>query len=104
MERVSRSFSANNVNMLSIVSRPLARPRSHCFHIVCEGHVVDDPVQRAVRDLLASAAHVKLLGAYPQWTGEEVSTPYAGAPLGSVDPGTQDTVLRPPMRAATAHA
>ena len=104
LERVSRSFSANGVNMLSIVSRPLARPRSHCFHIVCEGHIVEGPIQGAVRDLLASADQVKLLGAYPQWPGEEVSVPYSGAPLGSVegsaDEAAASSVLSPPMRAA----
>jgi prephenate dehydratase len=106
LERVSRSFSTNNVNMLSIVSRPLGRPRSHCFHIVCEGHVVDDSIQKALRDLLSSAASIKLLGAYPQWSGDEVSVPYAGAPLGSVDGSTNgagaDSVLAPPIRSTFA--
>ena len=86
LAELSSRFARHNVNMTSILSRPLqARIGNYAFHIICEGHVSDRDVQAALDDLLEFGASVKLLGSYPRWKGIEVTTPSALLPLGSVD-------------------
>ena len=86
LAELSSRFARHNVNMTSILSRPLqARIGNYAFHIICEGHVSDRDVQAALDDLLEFGASVKLLGSYPRWKGIEVTTPSSLLPLGSVD-------------------
>ncbi|NNN19594.1 MAG: ACT domain-containing protein [Acidimicrobiaceae bacterium] len=85
LAEVAARFAKNNVNMTSILSRPLqAKIGNYAFHITCEGHISDSGVQGAISDLLDFGASVKLLGSYPRWKGIEVTTPASLLPLGSV--------------------
>lgn len=89
LAEVAASFARNDVNMTSILSRPLqAKIGSHVFHITCSGHISDKPVTRVISDLLEIGASVKLLGSYPRWKGAEVTTPSALLPSGSIDSDT----------------
>jgi prephenate dehydratase len=96
------AFGENDVNMVSLLSRPLrASVGSHCFQITCEGHVTDPPVQATIRRLWDKGARVKVLGSFPAWTGDQVMTPFDTLPTSSVGP--QDTeadhagLLSPPQ-------
>lgn len=86
LAEVAARFAKHNVNMTSILSRPLqARIGNYAFHITCEGHISDPGVQGAIDELLDFGASVKLLGSYPRWKGIEVTTPSSLLPLGSID-------------------
>ncbi|MCU1463249.1 MAG: Prephenate dehydratase [Acidimicrobiales bacterium] len=59
-------FSARNLNLTKLASRPTKRGLGHyCFIIDFEGHVDDEVVADCLRDLHASLADVKFLGSYP---------------------------------------
>lgn len=86
LAEVATRFASHNVNMTSILSRPLqAKIGNYAFHITCEGHISDEGVQGTIEELLSFGASVKLLGSYPRWKGVEVTTPSSLLPLGSVD-------------------
>lgn len=86
LAEVSARFAAHEVNMTSILSRPLqAKIGNYAFHITCTGHVSDQAVRATIEDLIKFGASVKLLGSYPRWKGVEVTTPSASLPMGSVD-------------------
>jgi prephenate dehydratase len=96
------SFGENDVNMVSLVSRPLrASVGTHCFQITCEGHITDPPLRAAVRQLWAKGARVKFLGSYPAWVGDQVMTPFDALPSSSIGPddgpADQDRLLAPPV-------
>ena len=96
------AFGENDVNMVSLLSRPLrASVGSHCFQITCEGHVSDPAVQATVRRLWDKGARVKVLGSYPAWTGDQVMTPFDTLPTASVGPDDgaddQGRLLSPPV-------
>lgn len=96
------AFSENDVNMVSLVSRPLrASVGTHCFQITCEGHLLDAPVQSTVRRLWSKGARVKFLGSYPAWESELVLTPFDALPTASVGPDDTDAdraaLLAPPV-------
>ncbi len=86
LAEVAARFAKHNVNMTSILSRPLqAKIGNYAFHITCEGHISDGGVQNAIDELIEFGASVKLLGSYPRWKGVEVTTPSSLLPLGSID-------------------
>jgi len=59
-------FSARNINLTKLESRPTKRRLGHyCFIIDLEGHIEDEVVADCLRDLHASLADVKFLGSYP---------------------------------------
>ena len=59
-------FSARNLNLTKLASRPTKRGLGHyCFIIDFEGHIDDEVVADCLRDLHASLADVKFLGSYP---------------------------------------
>lgn len=59
-------FSARNINLTKLESRPTKRRLGHyCFIIDLEGHVDDEVVADCLRDLHAQLADVKFLGSYP---------------------------------------
>ena len=96
------AFGANDVNMVSLVSRPLrASVGTHCFQITCEGHISEPPLQATVRQLWAKGARVKFLGSYPAWSGDQVMTPFDALPSASVGPDDGDDdqgrLLGPPI-------
>jgi prephenate dehydratase len=95
------AFVENDVNMVSLLSRPLrAQLGTHCFQITLEGHISDPAVQAAVRRLWDKGARVKVLGSFPAWTGDQVVTPFDSMPAASVglDDGAdaQTRLLAPP--------
>ncbi len=86
LAEIAARFAKHNVNLTSILSRPLqAKIGTYAFHITCEGHITDRRVKDAIDELLDFGASVKLLGSYPRWRGVEVTTPSSLLPLGSVD-------------------
>ncbi|MGH9135886.1 MAG: prephenate dehydratase [Acidimicrobiales bacterium] len=96
------AFGENDVNMVSLVSRPLrASVGTHCFQITCEGHVSDPALQATIRQLWGKGARVKLLGSYPAWAGDQVMTPFDVLPAASVGPDDADDdqarLLAPPV-------
>jgi prephenate dehydratase len=96
------AFGENDVNMVSLLSRPLrASVGTHCFQITCEGHVSDPPVQATIRRLWDKGARVKVLGSFPAWTGDQVMTPFDALPTSSVGPddavADQARLLGPPI-------
>jgi len=95
------AFVENDVNMVSLLSRPLrAQLGTHCFQITCEGHISDPAVQAAVRRLWDKGARVKVLGSFPAWMGDQVVTPFDSMPAASVGPDddlpAQARLLAPP--------
>jgi prephenate dehydratase len=96
LQAVAGVFSAHDVNMTAILSRPLqAKLGFHTFHITCDGHLLDDPMSSVVRSLLHDGHAVKHLGSFPRWGGVEVTTPFATLPLGSVDRSEQGELAQP---------
>lgn len=60
-------FADNNVNMTRIESRPSRRGMwDYVFFVDVEGHIEDEAVAAAVRQLEDQASLVKLLGSYPR--------------------------------------
>jgi prephenate dehydratase len=95
------AFGENDVNMVSLLSRPLrASMGTHCFQITCEGHISDPAVRATVRRLWDKGARVKVLGSFPAWTGDQVMTPFDSLPASSVGPDDsadeQQRLLAPP--------
>lgn len=96
------AFGENDVNMVSLLSRPLrASVGTHCFQITCEGHVTDPALQATIRRLWDKGARVKVLGSFPAWTGDQVMTPFDALPAASVGPDDDETdqarLLHPPI-------
>jgi len=59
-------FVARSINITSLQSRPTkASLGSYCFLIDCEGHIMDEQLGAALRNLQMRAASVKFLGSYP---------------------------------------
>ena len=59
-------FSARNINLTKLESRPTKRNLGdYCFFIDIEGHIADELVADALRNLAAKQADVKFLGSYP---------------------------------------
>ncbi|MBA2282068.1 MAG: hypothetical protein H0W25_12685 [Acidimicrobiia bacterium] len=96
------AFGENDVNMVSLISRPLrASVGTHCFQITCEGHVSDQPLQATIKRLWDKGARIKVLGSFPAWTGDQVMTPFDALPTSSVGPAEapvdQRRLLAPPV-------
>ena len=59
-------FAARAINLTSLQSRPTkASLGQYCFLIDCEGHIADEVVADALRNLSMKTARVKFLGSYP---------------------------------------
>lgn len=59
-------FPKYGINMTKLESRPRRdKPWSYLFYLDIEGHIDDEPVQRAMTGLMRKAAFVKFLGSYP---------------------------------------
>jgi prephenate dehydratase len=59
-------FAARNINLTKLESRPTKQGLGdYCFFIDCEGHVADEVVADALRNLSAKHGAVKFLGSYP---------------------------------------
>jgi prephenate dehydratase len=63
---ILHEFAARAVNLTKLESRPTKRGLGdYCFFIDCEGHVSDEIIADAMRNLSAKQADVKFLGSYP---------------------------------------
>jgi prephenate dehydratase len=63
---ILQEFAARAVNLTKLESRPTKRGLGdYCFFIDCEGHVADEVIADALRNLVAKQAEVKFLGSYP---------------------------------------
>ena len=59
-------FAARAINLTSLQSRPTkASLGQYCFLIDCEGHIADEVVADALRNLSMKTSRVKFLGSYP---------------------------------------
>ncbi len=63
---ILQEFAARAINLTRLESRPTkAGLGDYCFVIDCEGHVADELVADALRNLRAKQGSVKFLGSYP---------------------------------------
>jgi prephenate dehydratase len=63
---ILQEFAARAINLTKLESRPTKRSLGdYCFFIDCEGHVADEVVADALRNLAAKQGEVKFLGSYP---------------------------------------
>jgi prephenate dehydratase len=63
---ILQEFAARDVNLTKLESRPTKQGLGdYCFFIDCEGHVADEVVADALRNLSAKHGAVKFLGSYP---------------------------------------
>jgi prephenate dehydratase len=63
---ILQEFAARDVNLTKLESRPTKRNLGdYCFFIDCEGHVSDEVVAAALRNVRAKHGDVKFLGSYP---------------------------------------
>src|SRR5499427_5367381 len=63
---ILQEFAARAVNLTKLESRPTKRGLGdYCFFIDCEGHIADELVADALRNLHAKQGEVKFLGSYP---------------------------------------
>jgi prephenate dehydratase len=68
---ILQEFAARAVNLTKLESRPTKKGLGHyCFIIDLDGHVADELVADALRDLKSKLEDVKFLGSYPA-AGEE---------------------------------
>ena len=64
--RSCRSSRPAAINLTKLESRPTKRGLGdYCFFIDCEGHIADEVLADALRNLVAKQAEVKFLGSYP---------------------------------------
>jgi prephenate dehydratase len=70
---ILQEFAARSVNLTKLESRPTKKGLGdYCFFIDLEGHVTDEVVADALRNLKAKQGDVKFLGSYPAGGAEEV--------------------------------
>jgi prephenate dehydratase len=63
---ILQEFAARAINLTKVESRPTKRGLGdYCFFMDFEGHVADEVVADALRNLAAKQAQVKFLGSYP---------------------------------------
>jgi len=63
---ILQAFAARAINLTKLESRPTKRGLGdYCFFIDCEGHISDEVIADALRNLAAKQAEVKFLGSYP---------------------------------------
>jgi chorismate mutase/prephenate dehydratase len=63
--RTLKPFADNAINLVRIESRPFkGRPWEYLFFIDVEGHVTDEPLARALREIGPLCLQVKVLGSY----------------------------------------
>ena len=78
-------FAARNINLNKLESRPTRTGLGdYCFLIDCEGHIADQVVGDALRNIQMKHGRVKFLGSYPSayGTAEEQESNLAGVAEG----------------------
>ena len=65
-------FAARAINLTSLQSRPTkASLGQYCFLIDCEGHIADEVLADALRNLSMKTTRVKFLGSYPSASADD---------------------------------
>ncbi|MFZ9517911.1 MAG: ACT domain-containing protein [Ilumatobacteraceae bacterium] len=64
---ILQEFAARRINITQLLSRPTKRGGlgDYCFVIYADGHVSDELMADALRDLRTKQGDVKFLGSYP---------------------------------------
>jgi prephenate dehydratase len=64
---ILQEFAARRINLQQLLSRPTKRGGlgDYCFVIYADGHVTDEVMADALRDLRTKQGDVKFLGSYP---------------------------------------
>jgi len=64
---ILQEFAARRINLQQLLSRPTKRGGlgDYCFVIYADGHIADEVMADALRDLRAKQGNVKFLGSYP---------------------------------------
>jgi prephenate dehydratase len=63
---ILQEFAARAINLTKLESRPTKRGLGdYCFFIDIDGHIADEIVADALRNLMAKRVNVKFLGSYP---------------------------------------
>ncbi len=63
---ILQEFAARSINLVRLESRPTKKGLGrYCFVIDCEGHIADEVVADALRNLGAKHGRLKFLGSYP---------------------------------------
>jgi prephenate dehydratase len=69
---ILQEFAARSINLTNLQSRPTrAGLGDYCFLMDCEGHITDEVVADALRNLHMKTANVKFLGSYPSAYGSD---------------------------------
>lgn len=67
---ILQEFAARSINLTRLESRPSRQGLGHyCFLIDCEGHLSDEVVADALRNIQMKHGQVKFLGSYPSAYG-----------------------------------
>jgi prephenate dehydratase len=68
---ILHEFAARSINLTRLESRPTKRGLGdYCFVIDAEGHIADELLADALRNLMAKHTRIKFLGSYPVADGE----------------------------------
>ena len=72
---ILQEFAARRINLSQLISRPTKKGGlgEYCFIMYVDGHIKDELVSDALRDLHAKQGDVKFLGSYPA-AGEHLHT------------------------------
>jgi len=64
---ILQEFAARRINLQQLLSRPTKRGGlgDYCFVIYADGHIADEVMADALRDLRTKQGNVKFLGSYP---------------------------------------
>lgn len=63
---ILQEFSARSINLSKLESRPTKKGLGHyCFIMDLDGHIADEVVADALKNIMAKQADVKFLGSYP---------------------------------------
>jgi prephenate dehydratase len=63
---ILQEFAARAINLTKLESRPTKRGLGdYCFFIDAEGHIADEVIADALRNLSAKQSEIKFLGSYP---------------------------------------
>lgn len=91
-------FARRELNLSALVVRPLREALGrYTFVLTVRGHVSDDPVRAAVRELVGSGHAVKLLGSYSEEEAAPRLASPSSVPVGSVaEDGGLEGLLDPP--------
>ena len=70
MVGILQEFAARSINLTRLESRPTRKGLGdYCFLIDCEGHISDEVVGDALRNIHMKQGNVKFLGSYPSAYG-----------------------------------